>query len=283
MNRWLALCLLLFPACASDAPPGEWNPAVDDFGRYVEEAIREDFPERIDNAYDYRGLTRLVVQKARTDDQNIIHSVARATQKDRYIGQSIRRILLELGTEFRYVKQYYEGGFYHVVFKMSSAAGVFNFIDLTVEQDPENGQVRIIDVYNYLDGVASSDFYADILKMIADPGITNQEVMAAMQGLKEIDELLYEDRLDEALKAFNDLSMTFRQRALFLKRKIKILTFFADRETLRTAVREYESIYPNDVRFLNFIKIYLTDDPAEQTKWLDGLKKYIEEETAVRI
>lgn len=283
MHRWLILGLLTCFACHSEPPAGQWHPAIDDFGHYVEEALREDFPERIDEAYDYRGLTRLIVRKSGVKEENTIQVVARVTQKDRFVGQSIRRILVQMGTEFRYVKQYYENGFYHVVFEMSSDLGAYNFIDLTVEQDPATGQVRIIDVYNYLDGVASSDFYADILRMIDDPSISNREVMTAMQGLKQIDELLYADQLDQALRVFEGLSMVFRQRALFLKRKIKILTFFSDRPTLRKAVREYEAIYPEDIRFLNFVKIFLTDDLAERARLLEGLDKYIGEETSVGI
>lgn len=276
--------LFFFSACAADPPPsGAWDEAVNDFGLYIEEAIREDFPERVDEVYNYQGLSRLIIWKSRVKDVETMQVVARAAQKDRFIGQSIRRMLLELGAEFRYVKQYYEEDFYHVVFEMSSPAGAFNYIDFTVEPHPETGEMRIIDVYNFLDGIASSDLYADILKMVADRGITNQEVLTAMQDLKHIDELLYAGQPQEALEVFDSLSILFRQRALFLKRKIKILTFFSDRETLRDSVREYESLYPEDTKFLNFIKIYLTDDPAEQAKWAEGLRKYIEEERVVEI
>lgn len=284
MNKWIFFGLFFFSACAADPPPsGAWDEAVNDFGLYIEEAIREDFPERVDEVYDYQGLSRLIIRKSRVKDVETMQVVARAAQKDRFIGQAIRRMLLELGAEFRYVKQYYEEDFYHVVFEMSSPTGIFNYIDFTVEPQPETGEMRIIDVYNFLDGIASSDLYADILKMVADRGITNQEVLAAMQDLKQIDELLYAGQQQEALEVFDSLSILFRQRALFLKRKIKILTFFSDRETLRDSVREYESLYPEDTKFLNFIKIYLTDDPAEQAKWAEGLRKYIEEERAVEI
>lgn len=284
MNKWIFFGLFFFSACAADPPPsGAWDEAVNDFGLYIEEAIREDFPERVDEVYDYQGLSRLIIWKSRVKDVGTMQVVARAAQKDRFIGQSMRRMLLELGAEFRYVKQYYEENFYHVVFEMSSPGRIFNYIDFTVESHPETGEMRIIDVYNFLDGIASSDLYADILKMVADRGITHQEVLTAMQDLKHIDELLYAGQPQEALEVFDSLSILFRQRALFLKRKIKILTFFSDRETLRDSVREYESIYPEDTKFLNFIKIYLTDDPAEQAKWAEGLRKYIEEERAVEI
>ncbi len=283
MQRFFLFIFLFVCACNPEEKTGYWNENIHELGLNIEDAVARDQPQLINDYYDYQGLSRLVIEKGRVKDLDMMKMIARSMSRDKQIGETIIRSVWSRGARFDYINQYFEDDRYYVVFKVFWAGGTYDYIELCLEEEETNRNISVIDLYLFSDGFSMSDLYADILLLVEERGTTGEEVLTGIKEIKKIDELLYQGQPEQALKVYESISILFRERALFLKKKIKILTFFEDKTLLRQAVREYEGLYQHDLKFIHFIKLLIASNQEEEQRLLNSLAKYIKEEKTVAI
>lgn len=281
---YLGVVMFLLLSCNS-------NPNSENFNRFITfaEAIERSFNQGnaqvVRQAFDYVSLASFVCKQMEVYDKVVIQATAVKIKKTSQITESLIRTTRITNAETQFINEYIENGFQHLVFKIYSPIGHLNYLDFKVYIRKRDGKIKILDIYNFVEGESTSSKISTFLNYSQqfNNGSNFQEdnpenaFSIALGKLKEVMNLSQIGDFEGALDRFEDISIQFKNRDVFLRQKISILTHLDQGNELREAINEYVESYPSDTRYIYFIRLLTAEDERSFNYYFDKLSRYIQE------
>ena len=259
------------------------NNKVDDlsyFGFEIEESIQNDNPDLLNDSFDSATFSGFTAHKAGLKEKIYVQVIAKQMKSSIRLGDLMTTFKIKSDGNFRFINHYEEDGYQHLVFKLSTDDNeMINYFDFTIFRKEKEQRIRVIDLFIFSEGNSISDFYVQMLMGIKQK-IENKDntLSSDVANLKEVTRFTNLYRYEEALESLEKVSLEFRARPMFLKRKINLLSLVGDDEAFLKAFDEYQRLFPKDGKFINFYKMLMAETEEELKKYAKPIIKYIQEQ-----
>lgn len=273
------LLAAIFLSC--DDTPDRYDDIIE-FSRHIENAMKTDDSYYINESFDYGSLAKFALEKLDMTEKIVIEAVAGKLKNNLSLGSELLRNFNPHLASFRFVNYYEEYGADHLVFKYEDGSNI-NYLDFQVYFSERRQRVMIVDIYNFFEGESISAQYVRALLLglqfkNGDAGLysnSDNTFFQAFEKLKKVEYLNGIGEWEEALKLYNTISLQFKSRDFFLRKKIKVFYSMSDSQGLAKEMQRYEKEYPNDKRYILFMRLLNTSDAADRSLYEDQLARYI--------
>ena len=198
-------------------------------------AIRN--PNVFNNIFDAEALKARILQASggKLSYQDVVE-IPEALKKRR-LGDEVIEYTKD-GGMYEPVKFYEKNDTQHVIFRLYGSSGL-NYHDVSLVHSGK--EVKAADIYFYLTSENCSKTFADIFVQLANSMNADNKVI---NSINEIKKLRGNDENEKALKIFDMLPDSLKQKKIFQLIHIQLTADLGDEHT--RALDEFKSLFPNE-------------------------------------
>jgi hypothetical protein len=207
-------------------------------------------------------------------DRDLLVGVQSALKKNNMGNQIIQAT--EKDGMYDLVKQYEKDNKQHLIFRLQASNGL-NYHDF--ELTKFKGKVCIADMFLYLTGENLSKSVGDIIQNYNNTNGTSSKQEAEVQKIRQVKNLLMEQKFTEAKSQFNSLPASLRSKKILQIMHLQICSEL-DSDTYMQALNKFESLYSKEpYMFLALIDSYiLKKDYSKALKCIDKIDLLIDKD-----